>query len=72
MSALAVVVLLITENARGAEIFSGGWALSPEMSSINFQSVKNLTNVESSEFAEIRGSISEDGKAVVRIFSGLY
>ncbi|WP_029064815.1 OmpA family protein [Labrenzia sp. DG1229] len=45
-----------------------GWTLQPEASTIRFQSVKNLTKVESSGFVQLDGQIDPDGKAQIRIF----
>lgn len=64
--ALAVTGL----DARGAaaqDPFAGGWALQPEASSLQFQSVKNNSKVESSTFATYTGAIAEDGTATVTI-----
>ncbi|WP_069298822.1 OmpA family protein [Neptunicoccus sediminis] len=47
--------------------FASGWTLNNEQSSLNFQSVKNQTKVESSSFATFSGSIAEDGAATVTV-----
>lgn len=47
--------------------FSGGWTLNPEMSNLNFQSVKKQTVVESSSFATLEGTIGQDGQTEVNV-----
>lgn len=65
---LAVLTLLpVTAHAEETS-FKGGWTLKPEGSSLRFQSVKNLTKVESSRFAGIEGAINEAGEAAIHIF----
>ncbi len=54
-------------TAQASE-FANGWTLQRDASSIRFQSVKNLTKVESSGFAEFSGQINEAGAAEIRIF----
>lgn len=57
-------------DARGAaaqDPFTGGWTLQPAASSLQFQSVKNNSVVESSTFATYTGVIAEDGAASVTI-----
>ncbi len=62
-------VLLLQPSANAAEnFFEKGWTLQREASSLRFQSVKNLTKVESSGFAEFEGGIDEDGNASIRVF----
>ncbi|MBN9669198.1 OmpA family protein [Labrenzia aggregata] len=59
----------MTLPAKAQEnFFKNGWTLQRDASTLRFQSVKNLTNVESSGFAEFDGSIDEAGNATVRIF----
>jgi outer membrane protein OmpA-like peptidoglycan-associated protein len=53
--------------ASHSDIFSGGWTLEPGASSLRFQSVKNMTKVETSGFATFSGEIAENGEATVRI-----
>lgn len=47
--------------------FASGWTLRNEQSSLNFQSVKNQTKVESSSFATFSGSVAQDGAATVTV-----
>jgi len=47
--------------------FEAGWHLLPEDSSLNFQSVKKQTKVETSSFATFSGKIDPAGKAEIRI-----
>ncbi len=54
-------------GAAGADPFAGGWVLQPSASSLRFQSVKNLTKVEVSNFATYDGEIAPDGTATVRV-----
>ncbi|WP_276152667.1 MULTISPECIES: OmpA family protein [unclassified Sulfitobacter] len=67
---LAASVLFMAFGA-GAQAqqnpFSGGWTLQPEMSALNFQSVKKQTVVESSSFATLEGTIAPDGASEVRV-----
>lgn len=61
--------LLFVHPAQAQEnFFDRGWKLQRDASTLRFQSVKNLTKVESSGFAEFEGEIDETGKATVRIF----
>ncbi len=64
---LALSMLLPPANAEEG-FFERGWTLQRDASSLRFQSVKNLTKVESSGFAEFEGGIDEAGNASIRIF----
>lgn len=44
-----------------------GWVLQPGDSSLNFQSIKNLTKVESSQFSRLGGAILPDGQAEIEV-----
>lgn len=48
--------------------FQNGWTLRRGASSIRFQTVKNVTKVESSTFAEFEGGIDETGAAKIVVF----
>ena len=48
--------------------FQNGWTLRRDASSIRFQTVKNVTKVESSTFAEFEGAIDETGAAKIIVF----
>jgi OOP family OmpA-OmpF porin len=48
--------------------FKNGWTLRRDVSSIRFQTVKNVTKVESSTFAEFEGGIDETGAAKIVVF----
>lgn len=50
-----------------ANVFERGWTLEPSTSSLQFQSVKNLTVVESSGFATFSGTIDESGAAKISV-----
>jgi outer membrane protein OmpA-like peptidoglycan-associated protein len=65
-----VAIVAIGFDARGASAqdpFAGGWTMQPDASSLQFQSVKNNSVVESSTFATYTGTIAEDGMASIRI-----
>jgi len=47
--------------------FTGGWTLKPTSSTLNFQSVKKQTKVESSSFATFHGEIDPTGAAKIII-----
>ncbi|MDT8857502.1 OmpA family protein [Paracoccaceae bacterium Fryx2] len=47
--------------------FEGGWTLQPEASSLRFQSVKNLTKIESSGFVTFTGAIEPSGAARITV-----
>lgn len=47
--------------------FAGGWTLKNDQSSLDFQSVKNQTVVESSSFATFTGAITQTGDATVTV-----
>jgi OmpA-OmpF porin, OOP family len=65
---LALLVVLPLSAGAEESFFERGWTLQPEASSLRFQSVKNLTKVESSGFVQFEGAINEQGAATVRIF----
>ncbi len=46
-------------------LFRNGWTLRSDSSTLSFQSVKNETKVETSDFAKFSGSIDETGEAKV-------
>lgn len=54
-------------SAAHSTPLENGWILQPDASSLNFQSIKNLTKVESSKFARFSGAILPDGKTEVEI-----
>ena len=63
-----LVVMALGQQAQAQNNpFAGGWTLQPEMSNLNFQSVKKQTVVESSSFATLQGSIGPDGKTEVKV-----
>jgi outer membrane protein OmpA-like peptidoglycan-associated protein len=65
----AVLMVLVFGQAAQAQQnpFAGGWTLQPEMSALNFQSVKKQTVVESSSFATLEGTIGPDGATKVSV-----
>ncbi|WP_299483921.1 OmpA family protein [uncultured Roseibium sp.] len=67
---LCLVCLVFSMQAANAQtnFFEPGWTLQPEASTVRFQSVKNLTKVESSGFVQFQGKIEADGEAEIRIF----
>ena len=70
LSFLCVACLVLSSQTARAQgtIFAPGWTLQPDASTVRFQSVKNLTKVESSGFAQFQGKIDPDGAAEIRIF----
>ncbi|MEH6836627.1 MULTISPECIES: OmpA family protein [Falsihalocynthiibacter] len=64
---LALAVGLSEPVNAQAGPFSGGWNLQPEASSLEFQSVKKQTVVESSSFATLAGTIDENGLAKMSV-----
>ena len=54
-------------SGAGAADLDSEWRLDPEASKIAFQSVKNGTKVETSEFAVVTGAIAPGGAAEVKI-----
>lgn len=66
---LATVAFCAAVLGGGAQAqgnpFAGGWTLRPDGSSLNFQSTKNQTKVETSGFAAFSGSIDENGAAKI-------
>ncbi|MHA7774131.1 OmpA family protein [Roseibium sp. M-1] len=60
--------LLQSPSLATDQVFEGGWTLQRDASSLRFQSVKNLTIVESSGFAQFEGNIDESGTANIRVF----
>lgn len=65
---LASLVCLGPQQALSEDsIFSPGWTMNQEASTLRFQSVKNETKVESSTFGSYAGTIDENGLATVRI-----
>lgn len=69
--AVAVFAVVVATSTAHAIISpnapSNGWTLDAENSKISFGSVKNHYNGESHSFAEISGSVSPSGEAVVAI-----
>ncbi|MBO6894607.1 MAG: OmpA family protein [Roseibium sp.] len=65
---LACLLLISTGSLADDSFFDDGWTLQPDASSLRFQSVKNLTVVESSGFVQFAGTIDETGTAKIRIF----
>lgn len=66
----AVLGMLVLAQSAQAQLnpFANGWKLNPEMSKLNFQSVKKQTVVESSSFATLEGAIAPTGEAEVTVF----
>lgn len=64
-----VVAVAAMSGAASAQSnpFAPGWALEGEASSVRFQSIKNQDKIESSTFATMTGSITEDGTATIKI-----
>lgn len=67
VAAVFSALLAATPSVAQDTPFGSGWELDPAASSLRFQSVKNLTKVESSSFASVSGAIATDGTATVSI-----
>lgn len=61
------ITMLIGTTQAFAQIrpFESGWTLTPDASSISFESLKNVTEREISSFAEISGQIDRSGKTTM-------
>jgi OOP family OmpA-OmpF porin len=66
IACFAIIGLVGTAHAQ-ADPFATGWTLQPEMSNLNFQSVKKQTVVETSNFATLEGSIDAGGATQVKV-----
>lgn len=62
-----VALCLMPSRGHTAEPFARGWTLDAETSFLRFQSVKNGSKVEISEFATFAGQIDETGVATLTI-----
>jgi outer membrane protein OmpA-like peptidoglycan-associated protein len=59
---MMAALLALSQMAAGQTgPFQGGWTLQSGASALNFQSVKNVTKVESSGFATFSGTLDESG-----------
>ena len=65
--ALALALASLAQSGHAQSPFDGGWTLQPETSSLNFQSVKQQSIVESSGFATMQGAIAASGAAEVKV-----
>ena len=65
--ALALALAGLAQSGHAQSPFDGGWTLQPETSSLNFQSVKQQSIVESSGFATMQGAIAASGAAEVKV-----
>ena len=65
---IALLLAILTQPAGAQQNpFANGWHLLPDASSLNFQSVKQQTKVETSSFASFTGAIDPSGRAEIRI-----
>ncbi|MBX9455387.1 MAG: OmpA family protein [Rhizobium sp.] len=64
----ALPFLLAQPSFAQESPFQNGWTLRRDASSIRFQTVKNVTKVESSTFAEFEGGIDATGAAKIVIY----
>lgn len=66
-----MIVALLFSLAHVAQaqvgVFDRGWTLQPGASTLRFQSVKNVSVVESSGFAAFSGAINPQGAAEIRV-----
>jgi OOP family OmpA-OmpF porin len=67
LSALLVLASWTTLAQAQDNPFQDGWTLNPEMSTLNFQSVKKQTVVEVSSFASLEGVITPNGTTQVQV-----
>ncbi len=67
--AAGVVLALTVGSATQAQTspFGAGWELQAEASSLQFQSIKNQSKIETSSFATMSGAIGPDGEANLKI-----
>jgi OOP family OmpA-OmpF porin len=63
----ALALSLAAGAVAAQDVFSGGWTLNADSSTLGFQSVKNETIVEASTFAIYSGAIAEDGTATIDV-----
>lgn len=63
----ALALSLAAGAVAAQDVFSGGWTLNADSSTLGFQSVKNETIVEASTFATYSGAIAEDGTATIDV-----
>jgi OOP family OmpA-OmpF porin len=63
----ALALSLAAGAVAAQDVFSGGWTLNADSSTLGFQSVKNETIVEASTFATYAGAIAEDGTATIEV-----
>lgn len=68
LAAFAPSLLLAQPSFAQESPFQNGWTLRRDASSIRFQTVKNVTKVESSTFAEFEGGIDETGAVKITVF----
>ena len=66
-AALLAALSLWQPAAAQDNPFAPGWTLDNAASQLRFQSVKNVTKVESSSFATFNGGIDADGKATIHV-----
>lgn len=65
---IAGLICVASQQALSQEnVFAPGWTLNTESSALRFQSVKNVTKVESSTFGSYMGTIDENGLATIRV-----
>lgn len=68
-SAVCFAITILWSAAAQAQsgIFGDGWTLDDKASSLQFQSIKNGSKIETSTFASITGDIGPDGTARLKI-----
>lgn len=65
--ATTTAILALLGAGAYANPFQGGWKLLEDGSTLNFQSTKNKTIVETSSFAQVSGTINQNGAAEISI-----
>lgn len=63
VTALSLALPVAAQNT----IFGSGWLLDSDASSLQFQSIKNGSTIETSSFASLAGAISPDGSATIKV-----
>ena len=66
---LALIALLAPLPLAAQDVgFAPGWQIDAQSSQLRFQSVKNVTKVESSTFAAFSGALAPDGTLSLHVF----
>lgn len=66
IAAVATFAMALPATAQNA-VFGNGWLLDSDASSLQFQSIKNGSAIETSSFASLAGAIGPDGNASIKV-----